>query len=287
MGSVSARVGRFDEAERLTRESTALARQTGDQNALVRGLHSLAWVCSWRGEFAATLSLLQEGFDIDPELVSPWHRRNLPLGLGWTEGALGHYQAARPPIERGLALAQEMNHKWGIGMALLYLGGIALAEGAYAEAERHLRESAAVLHALDARSFVAWPLALLAVAELSLDQVEQARRHLCQALQLCAEMQDAPTPTFALPASARYLAQQGQPARAVEVYALACRFPDVAKSRLWEDIVGRHVAAAAGDLAPDVVAAAQERGRAADVWETVEALLEELGCEQDGEDGHL
>jgi hypothetical protein len=41
------------------------------------------------------------------------------------------------------------------------------------------------------------------------------------------------------------------------------------------------------DLPPEVVAAAQERGRAADEWETVEALLDELGCEGDGEDGHL
>jgi hypothetical protein len=51
----------------------------------------------------------------------------------------------------------------------------------------------------------------------------------------------------------------------------------VAKSRWFEDVVGRQIAAVAATLPPDVVAAAQERGRARDLEATVAELLVELG----------
>jgi hypothetical protein len=49
----------------------------------------------------------------------------------------------------------------------------------------------------------------------------------------------------------------------------------VANSRWFEDVAGRHIAAAAAPLPPDVVAAAQERGRARDLDATVAELLVE------------
>ncbi len=64
--------------------------------------------------------------------------------------------------------------------------------------------------------------------------------------------------------------------RAVELYALGETQPYVAKSQLFEDVAGRYVREATAGLPPEVVAAAQERGRALDWWETADALLEEL-----------
>jgi hypothetical protein len=49
----------------------------------------------------------------------------------------------------------------------------------------------------------------------------------------------------------------------------------VANSRWFEDLAGNEMAAAAAQLPPDVAAAAQERGRARDLWETVAELLAE------------
>jgi len=79
-----------------------------------------------------------------------------------------------------------------------------------------------------------------------------------------------------LPAAALLLADEGQSERAVEVYALASRYPCVTNSQWYEDVAGRHIAAVAATLPPDVVAAAQERGRARDLEATVDELLAEL-----------
>ena len=72
------------------------------------------------------------------------------------------------------------------------------------------------------------------------------------------------------------LADAGEVERAVELYALAENHPFVAKSRLFEDIAGRHVQATAASLPPDVVAVAQARGRTLDWWDNAAALLKEL-----------
>jgi hypothetical protein len=67
----------------------------------------------------------------------------------------------------------------------------------------------------------------------------------------------------------------------VEIYALASRYPYVANSQWFEDIAGKQITAVAATLPPEVVAAAQERGRARDLQETVAELLVELGAEVD------
>jgi hypothetical protein len=62
----------------------------------------------------------------------------------------------------------------------------------------------------------------------------------------------------------------------VELYALAETRPFVVNSQLFNDIAGKHIAAAAATLTPGVVEAAQVRGQMLDWWETAAELLHEL-----------
>jgi hypothetical protein len=80
----------------------------------------------------------------------------------------------------------------------------------------------------------------------------------------------------ALPVMALLEAEEGRAERAVELYALASRYAHIANSRWWENVAGKHIAAAAEALPPEEVTAAQERGRARDLKETVAELLAEL-----------
>ena len=53
---------------------------------------------------------------------------------------------------------------------------------------------------------------------------------------------------WALPAMALLLADEGENEHAVELYALASRYPLVAKSRWFADVMGKEIAAAAAIL---------------------------------------
>jgi hypothetical protein len=109
-----------------------------------------------------------------------------------------------------------------------------------------------------------------------LGDLEEARRQLGEALGWATQRGSFHVYMRALPAAALLLLDRGETRRAVEIYGLACTLPEVANSRWFEDVVGRPIAAAAAALPPDVVSAAQERGRARDVQITAEELAEEL-----------
>ena len=85
---------------------------------------------------------------------------------------------------------------------------------------------------------------------------------------------------WALPATALLLASEGENERAVELYALASRYPLVAKSRWFADVVGNQIAAAGAALPAERVAIAEERGRTRDLEATASEMLTEL-CSAD------
>jgi hypothetical protein len=104
----------------------------------------------------------------------------------------------------------------------------------------------------------------------------QAQAHLVEALQTATEFKDFVPRVYALSVAALLLADAGETERAVELYALASRYLMVANSQWFDDVVGVHITAVAATLPPDVVAAAQERGRARDLDATIAELLAEL-----------
>jgi tetratricopeptide (TPR) repeat protein len=197
---------------------------------------------------------------------------------------LGQYEEARAHAQAGLALARETGTPWVIASALDQLGWLALVEGAYAEAHDLYRESLAIYQHIGRQSFVHVALVSLGYAARGLGRLPQAGEYLSDALRMAAEAGHFRPLVGALPAMALLLADRGEPERAVELYALACTlgagyFGRVGDSRFWEDVAGRHIAAAAAALPPDVVAAAKARGRARDLHATVAELLAEFGEE--------
>jgi tetratricopeptide (TPR) repeat protein len=152
---------------------------------------------------------------------------------------------------------------------------VTLAEEAYAEARGWFQESLALYREIGERGELSWTLAVAACAARGLGDLRQARAHLDEALWTTAEIGEFAPLMHALPALALLLADQGEVEQAVELYALASRHPFVANSRWFEDVAGKHIAAVAATLPPDVVAAAQERGAARDLWDTAAELVEE------------
>jgi hypothetical protein len=122
-----------------------------------------------------------------------------------------------------------------------------------------------------------YALALLGGATQRLGQHTEAQQHLHEALRLAAETRSFAIVSFALPVIPLLRAEQGEGARAVELYALATSWtPMVSNSPWFEEIAGRHLTAVAASLPREVSAAAQARGRSRDLWATVTELAEEL-----------
>jgi len=151
-----------------------------------------------------------------------------------------------------------------------------LARGAYAHAKALLQESEALYRQVEQRDEGSWALAYLGYAERGLGQRARARAHLGEALRTGIDIHAYFPLVFGLPLIALLLVDEGQVEHAVEVYAAASSQPLVANSIWFEDVAGQYITAAAKTLPPDIVAAAQERGRSRDLWETAGELLRDL-----------
>jgi predicted ATPase/DNA-binding SARP family transcriptional activator len=269
--------GQLGEAERLTRESSVIWQDIGDRGDISFGLGIIGATVTRCGKFAEAEALCQEALAIDNDLGDRPALAWSNYMLGHTKVHLGRYDQAHAHLQVSLALSRDIGKGRVIGLSLHWLGCVALAGKAYAEAEVLLQESIAVYRELGQREDLSWALASLGVATRGLNQLPLAQRHIHEALRIVAETRAFYPLMFAVPATALLLADQGEKERAVELYALASCYAVVANSRWFEDVAGRHIAGVASSLPPEVVTAAQERGRARDLEATVKELVVELG----------
>jgi predicted ATPase/class 3 adenylate cyclase len=279
LGVTSRAQGQLEEAERLYQEGIAIFQEMDDRTGIADGLGYLGEVRVQLGNFADGCSSLEESLTIYDDLGLPRGLAKANVTLGEAQAHLGQYEQARAFAQTGLTLYRGIDIPWGIGYAHFVLGMIALAQEAYAEAHNSLRESVSLLREVGHRENLGCALAVLGYAARGLGQLPQARQHLYEALQTAADIGAFMPFVLGLPVVALLSADEGDARsaeRAVEVYALASRYPFVANSQWFEDIVGRHIAAVAGTLPLDVIAATQERGQAQDQDTTAAQLLAEL-----------
>jgi predicted ATPase/DNA-binding SARP family transcriptional activator len=268
----------FEEGERLARERIAIYRELGDKNGVADGLRLLGGVLFVRGRFDKASSAFEECLPILSELgIHHYSLAYTYAVLSHAKIQMGRYDEAYSLLEQGLALSREIGFQRGTGFSLSGLAYLLMPEEKHLEAQRLMEEAISVFQAIQQGEQLAGAVGALAVTAVGLGQPSQARKHLREALGLISQT-GAIVPLFwsILPAVALLLAHQGEPERAVEIYALASRFPFVANSQWIEDISGRYVAAAAASLPPDVLEAAKARGSTRDVQATVAELRAEL-----------
>jgi tetratricopeptide (TPR) repeat protein len=302
LGDLSSFQGQFAAGADYARQSVSVVRASGQSGAAAMELCNLGWAQTLSGDFDQAQATIREASAIAGERT-PRHIKALrSLHQCQLQVYTAQYESARAGAREALKQAREMqgeNPWWPERLALgvvAYtprrgrrsgliaqahgvLGWAALAEGRYEAAREALRESVARFQGLGDREYEAWALAGLGRAAWGLGERDEAQAHLMQALGTVAEIGAFIPLLHLLPVIAAALADADEPGlheRALELYALSTTRPLVAKAPLFEDIAGRYVRAATASLPPEVVAAAQERGRELDWWETAEALLNEL-----------
>jgi tetratricopeptide (TPR) repeat protein len=107
-------------------------------------------------------------------------------------------------------------------------------------------------------------------------QMEAARQRLLEALRLAQATGTFFPYLYGLPAAAWLLGEDGRPEQAVEFYTMARRYGFVANSKWFEEMAAAPLAAARNTLTKEAADAAQRRGEAREVWESLGKLIEWL-----------
>ena len=267
---------RYDEAEALMLEGLALARDINDRPGESHFLESLSWVYSGSGRYEQALAvdykslLIRQERGLQHGVAHSWFQ------LAHTHMHMGQYEEAHALAEKSRQLAQEIGSDVPLYRSLRVLGCLALAKAGFAEAERLLQQAVEII-----RSFgrggqpgvLAITLCYLSLAVLRLGRFTQARQHMLEALTIAQQLS---LRINILAFAALLLIEEGQTERGLELFALACTQPLIADSRWFDDVVGRHIEAAAETLSTEVAAEARNRGETMDWWQTIEDLLDQL-----------
>ena len=119
-------------------------------------------------------------------------------------------------------------------------------------------------------------MAIMGYISIGLGELEEAQHYLSDALNLAHDIKGFYPKITALPASALIFSERKEFEKAVELYALAFRYPRVANSVWFNDIAGKHINDISTKLSPEKVKSARERGQDLDLDETITLLREEL-----------
>jgi tetratricopeptide (TPR) repeat protein len=276
LGRVARHQGQLEEAEQLQRQSFRLIEKMADRAGLAQIHKDLAISLNWLGRFSEGVLQFEEGLTIYKDLGHLHGLADSNISLAEATQHLGWYDQAYTYSQMALTLRLNTGDQRGIGFASLHLGEIALAREAYPEAQQWLQDGSVILHQLKQRVAFGVSLATLGGVATQTHQFQQAVEYLVEPLRIALQTRAFFLVHVALAFVALFLTKQGQSERAIEIYTVALRFPYIGNSRWFEDVAGRRIAAAALALPPEVVAAAQARGKARDLWVTAAELLAEL-----------
>jgi tetratricopeptide (TPR) repeat protein len=277
LGILDMNQGQFEKAVTALRESLAILGRTGCRYDYAGALGNLAFTLAVTDRLEEGHATLEQSIAAFADIGRSWALAHDMAMLGVVKMWLGRYADALAQSDRASALSQEVGYWHGIGLACWVRGGVALARGAYAQAQQWAEECATLSRRIEQRDELPWALGLLGSAQREMGQLSAARQYLQEAIRMAVETKSFSAILVALPMIPPLLADQGQGERAVELYALVLsQIPVVSNSRWFEDVAGRQIASVAESLPPDVVAAAQARGRARDLWAAVTELVDEL-----------
>jgi tetratricopeptide (TPR) repeat protein len=276
MGFIMMLRGRAETGESLLRQGLTIRQEMDDKATTVRTFTFLSTGFIIHGRFTEAHDIAAEQMKLSQDLGNRPMIAHSQARLTDANGYLGRYELARRQGHMSLKLFREINDLRGVSYALWRLGDITLAEAAYAEAEQVLQESIAIHQEIGERSRRRDVLSSLGLAFCGLGKLSQARQCLADILRTAVENGFFVTRIRAICLAALLLTEQQKPKQAVELYALASRYPHVTNTRWFEEVIGWRIVAASADLPPEIVEAAKARGQARDLEATVAELLEEI-----------
>ncbi|MBN2391418.1 MAG: tetratricopeptide repeat protein [Anaerolineae bacterium] len=271
LSGVAFYMGQSAESICLSQESLEIRRKIGSQYDIATGLYSLGNKYIGVGDYPEAYTVMQESIAIYNDLGM--YDSLVFVVIALVEIHLGRYAHARVRLHRELLRARGENLRLVTGFGLYALGWATVATLDYDEAYEALHESIAIYREIEEHGELGQALSLLGYTLLKQGQPDQARNSFVDALHIIVAIRSWVAALVALPGIALLYLENGQLVQAIEFYALASRYPLIANSRWVADIVDRPIEDTAASLPPEVIAAAQARGRARDVQATVAELL--------------
>ena len=266
--------GEYGAAQRLCQERVAVSREL-DQVLVANSLSDLGYVAWCLGEYQQAQQLHQQSLGLSKDMRIQYGIAMSLLRLGLDALGLVEHGEARQLFQESLAIYRGMGSAWFHTEVLLWQGELANVMAQHSQAERLAQETLSLCKELDDPYLITLCLRVWGVAACGLGDLPKARECFRQAVETVMTVRVAPLALLTLVGTAGLLAAEGEGQRASELLALVVHHP---ASWQWaKDRASPLIAQLQAELAPNVWAAAWERGQARDLEATTGELLLELG----------
>jgi predicted ATPase/DNA-binding SARP family transcriptional activator len=280
LSQVTVEQGQLDRAESLARESSAIYHALENRYGIVEGLRQLGVILMWLGKHQEAHHLLESSLSLGRDLGDRALIAQIHSLIGLASSLLGLTDQAREHSEIGLRLARDFGDPNQIAWCLWVMGWHLVSAEAYADSIPVLHESIDQFRQISTPTNeprqLGWSLALLGYAQWKRNDFPAAHRTLLEVLTISTRLHDFLPVITALPTVALMLARHGNPAQAVELYALVWRYALPSNSRGWLATVKDELEAIAESLPADMIEAALTRVRASELHEGVVEAIQAL-----------
>jgi ATP/maltotriose-dependent transcriptional regulator MalT len=263
--------GDYAEAASLGEQARQASEALADKQNLSFSHYVLTSAFLAQGKHEAAQQHAQQAYATARAAGNRWFLAYCLNEWGNVERALGNHAEARRHFQASYAIRQEFDDPEGMAVALGHLGQIAILEQDYHQADDLYRQSLGFYREIGDRGGLATSLAGLGDAALALGKVDEAGKHLHQALQVATEIQFLPL-AFSLSISAgRLLLHTGQGELSATLLTFVAHHPasdGEAKERA-EQLLARCQA----QLQPEQFASAEQTGLTSTLEDVLALLL--------------
>jgi len=281
LSSVMLNRGELEQADRFLNESVKIFEELNDQRSLGWTFLFVGLLKSRQGIFTDAYRLFNESIDISQEYGLTGELILANLFQIWTEGHLGRYQDA---IARAYTTnkhpALEYSN-WHKGYVKEHYGFALMGVGDFENGIEILQESFKIYRTHRFNREIAFGIPYLMICMHGLGEVVKLKELVHEALQIYTKIRFPYAIIEAFAAFALLQLVEGRVEQAIEYYAYAASYPYIANSHWYKDLVACHIEKAAESLPPEVVAAAQDRGRKLDPEKVIQELLFEMEAKDD------
>jgi DNA-binding CsgD family transcriptional regulator/tetratricopeptide (TPR) repeat protein len=172
------------------REALNLFEMLEDQAGVASTLDLLAMTSNMCGDYGGTISYYERAIPILRQLSD---RQTLASSLTM----LSNYTLDEAQVREALALTRETDWRAGEAFALVYLGSLLAYRGQYGQGLSATQRGLELAQAIDHRQWQAWGESILGLITLELLALDQASRHLQNSRALATEVGSSFMTTFA------------------------------------------------------------------------------------------
>ncbi len=183
--------GELEQSRILHEQALEIRRETGEKAGEATSLTNLADVLRDLGEIDQAEDMLRLSLELTEEIGDRSARAQALYGLGWLRFETGAFAEARAAHEEALEIRRELDEKRGVTDSHIALARLALEAGDAAGAENASHETILACQRQDRPSEQARATAILALALLAGDRLEESRAAAGDALRL-AESSERP-----------------------------------------------------------------------------------------------